>query len=168
MLPDALTALAAAGGAAVVQAAGSDAWEGLHSRLARWFGRGEAERERAELQRLDRSAAELVAAAADTAERVRERQKAVWTTRIETLLENLDDDEQRAQATAELQQLLEEKAPASAKHQIRAVVEAEKLKTTGLAGVRLGEVNASTNIDSRIKINEADGPVVGVQIDRLE
>ncbi|MGW3466207.1 hypothetical protein ACWDE9_44675, partial [Streptomyces olivaceoviridis] len=38
MLEQALTALAAAGGAAVVQAAGTDAWTGLRQAVARWFG----------------------------------------------------------------------------------------------------------------------------------
>lgn len=97
----------------MVQAAGSDAWEGLRSRLARWFGRGDAERERAELERLDRSAADLEAADIGTAERVRARQETVWQTRIEALLEGLGDDEQRAQAVAELQQLLEQAAPSA-------------------------------------------------------
>jgi hypothetical protein len=111
MLPEALTALAAAGGAAVVQAAGSDAWEGLRGRLARWFGRGNAERERVELERLDRSADELAAADADIAERIRTQQETVWQTRIEALLEDLADDEQRTRAAAQLQQLLEQVAP---------------------------------------------------------
>ncbi|MGW5284445.1 hypothetical protein ACWERI_34165 [Streptomyces collinus] len=114
MLAEAMTVLAAAGGSAVVQAAGTDAWEGLRSRLAQWFGRGDAARERAELERLERSAAALEAADAGTADRVRTRQEAVWTTRIEALLEDLDDDEQRAQAADQLRQLLKEAAPASA------------------------------------------------------
>lgn len=114
MLPEALTALAAAGGAAVVQAAGSDAWEGLRGRLARWLGRGDTTRERGELERLDRSAAELDAADTDTADRVRARQEAVWQTRIETMLEDLDDGEQRVQAAAQLRQLLAAAAPAPA------------------------------------------------------
>lgn len=104
-------ALAAAGGAAVVQAAGSDAWEGLRNRLARWFGRGDAERERGELERLERSAEELAAADAESAGRIRARQEAVWQTRIETLLEDLADDEQRAQAAGQLRQLLEQTVP---------------------------------------------------------
>ncbi|NXY98588.1 hypothetical protein HYE82_30255 [Streptomyces sp. BR123] len=113
MLAEALTALAAAGGAAVVQAAGTDAWEGLRSRLARWFGRGNAERERGELERLEHSAAEIVAADAGTADRVRARQEVVWQTRIETLLEGLDD-EQRTKAAGLLQELLEQATPPSA------------------------------------------------------
>ncbi|MFJ3923994.1 hypothetical protein [Streptomyces sp. NPDC090022] len=116
MLPEAMTALAAAGGAAVVQAAGNDAWYGLRGRLARWFGRGDAERERGELERLDRSAADLATADdtdSGTAERVRTRQEAVWQTRIEAVLEDMGDDEQRARAAAELRHLLEEAVPQS-------------------------------------------------------
>ncbi|MGW6890381.1 hypothetical protein ACWGKK_36565 [Streptomyces chartreusis] len=36
----------------------------------------------------------------------------MWKTRIEALLDGLDDDEQRAVAAAELRQLLQEAAPA--------------------------------------------------------
>lgn len=114
MLAEAMTVLAAAGGSAVVQAAGTDAWEGLRSRLAQWFGRGDVARERGELERLEDSAAELEAADTGVADRVRTRQEAVWATRIETLLEDLDDDEQRAQAADQLRQLLEEAAAAPA------------------------------------------------------
>ncbi|MGI5479451.1 hypothetical protein [Streptomyces lavendofoliae] len=103
-----MTALAAAGGAAVVHAAGSDEWEGLRSRLARWLSRGDAERERGELERLNHSAAELAAAA--MTDRVRARHEAAWQTRIETLLEDLDDDQQRDEAAAQLHQLLREVA----------------------------------------------------------
>ncbi|MFF5483631.1 hypothetical protein ACFY5C_41140 [Streptomyces sp. NPDC012935] len=110
MLAEAMTVLAAAGGSAVVQAAGTDAWEGLRSRLARWFGRGDTAREHSELERLDHSAAELEAADTTVADQVRTRQETAWTTRIETLLEQLDE-QQRAAATAELQQLLKQAAP---------------------------------------------------------
>ena len=41
MLAEALTALAAAGGTAVVQAAGKDAWTGFRARVAKWFARGD-------------------------------------------------------------------------------------------------------------------------------
>ncbi|MFD8819881.1 hypothetical protein ACFV23_52510 [Streptomyces sp. NPDC059627] len=56
MLDDELAALATAGAAAVVQAAGSDAWEGFRRRLARWLGNGDQDREDAEWQRLGESA----------------------------------------------------------------------------------------------------------------
>jgi hypothetical protein len=49
---EALAALAAAGGTAVVQAAGTDAWAGFRSRVAKWFARGDTEREQIALERL--------------------------------------------------------------------------------------------------------------------
>jgi hypothetical protein len=48
MLVETLAALAAAGGAAVVQAAGTDAWNGFRQAVARWFARGDAQREQAD------------------------------------------------------------------------------------------------------------------------
>ena len=111
MLEQALVALAAAGGTAVVQAAGTDVWIGLRGAVARWFGRGDERRERAELERLDQTAAELEAGDEAAVERSRIRQETVWQTRIEALLETLDDAE-RARAVDELRALLEEHAPA--------------------------------------------------------
>ncbi|MFF0629980.1 hypothetical protein [Streptomyces sp. NPDC004296] len=105
MLEQALETLAVAGGTAVVQAAGTDMWTGLRQAVARWFGRGDAQRERAELERLDQAASELENAEGAGAERVRVRQKVAWQTRIETLLESLDVPE-RAQAAEELSAVL--------------------------------------------------------------
>ncbi|CAM5506152.1 hypothetical protein [Streptomyces abikoensis] len=111
MLSEALTAAAAAGGTAVVRSAGTDAWPGLRQRVARWFGGGEA-RERAELERLDRTARALEAAtAAGQSERIRDRQEAVWQDRFETLLEGLAA-EQRDAAADELRLLVKEHAAA--------------------------------------------------------
>ena len=105
MLTESLTALAAAGGAAVAQAAGTDAWEGLRQRVAQWFGRGDERRERTELERLDSSAAELATARDTQLEQVRIRQEADWRARFETLLKSLEGNE-RAQAAANLHALL--------------------------------------------------------------
>ncbi|MGK5546409.1 hypothetical protein ACSNOH_17000 [Streptomyces sp. URMC 127] len=110
MLSEALTAAAAAGGTAVVRSAGTDAWPGLRQRVARWFGRGDEARERAELERLDRTARALEAAAASgQSERIRDRQEAVWQDRFETLLEGLPA-EQRDAAADELRALVKEHA----------------------------------------------------------
>ncbi|MDX3536847.1 hypothetical protein PV721_21210 [Streptomyces sp. MB09-01] len=109
MLAESLTALAAAGGAAVVQAATTDAWTGLRGRVARWFGRGDDRRVQVQLERLDRTAAELTASGG--AEREQELQERAWRTRFEDLLEGLDDTE-REEAAAELRALLEESARA--------------------------------------------------------
>ncbi|PIM68481.1 hypothetical protein CTU88_30725 [Streptomyces sp. JV178] len=103
-------ALTAAGGTAVVRAAGggtgtpTDAWAGLRRAVAAWFARGDAERERAELDRLDRTAAALTPAPApDDGTRI--RQEAAWQTRFEERLEHLDPAE-RVRAAEELRTLL--------------------------------------------------------------
>ncbi|WP_327254405.1 hypothetical protein [Streptomyces sp. NBC_01244] len=109
MLAESLAALAAAGGAAVVQAATTDAWTEVRDRVARWFGRGDGERERIQLERLDRTAAEL--AAAGGSEQEQNLQAQVWRTRFEDLLESLDDAG-RTDAAAGLRALLEDTAEA--------------------------------------------------------
>ncbi|QLE72556.1 hypothetical protein FGW37_13955 [Streptomyces rectiverticillatus] len=113
MLSEALTAAAAAGGTAVVQAAGTDAWTGLRERVAQWFGRGDETRERVELERLDRTAAALeTAARSRETERARDRQEAVWQDRFETRLEGLAAG-QREAAAGELKALVKEYGPPS-------------------------------------------------------
>ncbi|MBV1938573.1 hypothetical protein KUF83_18665 [Streptomyces sp. BV286] len=103
MLPEVLVSLAAAGGGAVVQAAGTDAWSRFSSQVARWLGRGDAQSEQGELERLRDSASELVSAG--QAEHVRLHHEALWQERIERLLETLGDLERR-QAAEELRVLL--------------------------------------------------------------
>ncbi|MFE7365783.1 hypothetical protein [[Kitasatospora] papulosa] len=106
MLVEGLVAVAAAGGGAIVQAAGTDAWNGIRGGFARIFGRGEAGREQAELERLDQTLAVLEAAQeGDEAQRVEIAQVARWQTRLETLLEELPEAEQQ-QVVAELQALV--------------------------------------------------------------
>ncbi|MGW9286391.1 hypothetical protein ACWGSA_30285, partial [Streptomyces diastaticus] len=100
-----MTALATAGGTAVVQAAGTDAWTGVRQQVARWFGRGNPQREHAELERLEQTAGELEAARPTEVERVRIRQESAWQGRIEALLESLEDGE-RARIADELRTLL--------------------------------------------------------------
>ncbi|MEU3448097.1 hypothetical protein AB0H29_12865 [Streptomyces thermolilacinus] len=96
MLGESLTVVAAALGTAVVQAAGTQAWDGLRGGVARVLGRGRPERETVELEWLDRTAAALHAAEPEQAEVERARQEAVWGTRLATLLESLPEDERRA------------------------------------------------------------------------
>ncbi|WP_406291605.1 hypothetical protein [Streptomyces sp. NBC_00624] len=106
MLVEGLIALAGAGGGAIVQAAGTDAWNGIRGGVARLFGRGESGREQAELERLDRTRAVLEAAQdGNETERVQIAQAAVWQTRLETLLEELPETE-RQQVVAELKALV--------------------------------------------------------------
>jgi hypothetical protein len=105
MLTEALTALAAASGSAVVQAAGTDAWATLRQRAAQLISRGNSGRERVELERLDRTASELDEACDEAAGCARIRQESAWRTRFEILFEALDEAEQQHVA-AELQRLI--------------------------------------------------------------
>lgn len=54
-----VAAAVAAGGTAVVQAAGTDAWAIVRQRTARLLSRDDPERERTELMRLDQTATDL-------------------------------------------------------------------------------------------------------------
>ncbi|WP_327288707.1 hypothetical protein [Streptomyces sp. NBC_01198] len=112
MLVEGSLALAAATGGAVVQAAGTDAWNAVRGGIARVLGRGEEAGERRELERLDRTSAVLEAAAEGEAEQVRAAQAAVWQSRLELLLEELPEEQQQ-QVAAELQALIDQAAAAA-------------------------------------------------------
>ncbi|MER6445425.1 hypothetical protein [Streptomyces venezuelae] len=109
MLEEGLVALATAGGTAVVQAAGTQAWDAFRARVARLLGRGDDERERAELERLDRTADALQAQPSAEVARTRLRQEASWQTRFEALLEDVGSTE-REQIAAELRALVQDHA----------------------------------------------------------
>jgi hypothetical protein len=112
MLTEAMTALAAAGGAAVVKAAGTDAWEGLRQQVARFLAKEDHQRERLELERLDQTAVALEGIDAGEVAPARIRQEASWQTRFEALLEGLDGDE-RQQAATQLREILNKQPSAS-------------------------------------------------------
>ncbi|TQL00123.1 hypothetical protein FB563_5210 [Streptomyces puniciscabiei] len=112
MLVEALLALAATGGGAIVQAAGTDAWNGVRDGIARVLGRGEPAREQAELERLDRTRVVLDAASEGEYTLVQAAQAAVWQSRLEMLMEELPDV-QRQQVAAELQAVIEQASAAS-------------------------------------------------------
>ncbi|MGW4895096.1 hypothetical protein ACWEQL_22910 [Kitasatospora sp. NPDC004240] len=107
MLVETVTAVAAAGGAGVVQAAGTDTWTALRARVARLLGRGRPETERAVLERLDRTGEALTATGPDIAAQVSSQQEASWRTRFEDFLDTLGPAEQ-AVAVEELRALLAE------------------------------------------------------------
>ena len=140
MLAEALTALAAAGGTAVVQAAGQDAWAGFRSRVAKWFARGDTERERVTLERLDRTAAALEAADPGAVERVRASQEASWQTLFEVLLEGLDGERQQ-RAADELRDLLGGQAAAIGQDAVAVAGDVDiHAETGGAAAWRMGKV----------------------------
>jgi hypothetical protein len=93
MLTEALTAVAAGGGMAVVQAAGSDTWAWFRTRCARLVGRGDGAREAEALERLDRTAAALAASEEGERERVRAVHAVLWQGEFASLLESLGEEE---------------------------------------------------------------------------
>ncbi|MFF9364474.1 hypothetical protein [Streptomyces griseoluteus] len=103
MSAEALAALATAGGAAVVQAAGTDAWLSVRLAVARLLGRNDDAQETVELARLDQMQAALTADEETTGQR--ERWEAVWQTRLEMSLETLDA-QARAIAAAQLAEVV--------------------------------------------------------------
>lgn len=93
MLNEALTAIAAAGGTAVVQAIGTDVWMLVRGRVGVLLGRGDATREQAVLTRLDRTAGELEQAP-DGHDAIHTRLEDSWRTRFEDFLDELPPEAQ--------------------------------------------------------------------------
>ncbi|MFJ3905764.1 hypothetical protein [Streptomyces sp. NPDC090025] len=106
MLTEALAALAAAGGTAVVQAAATDAWTGTRERVAGWLGRSDDSRVPGELELLDETARSLGAAAPDQLAEVAAHHEALWRVRFADALEAVRDAVQRERAAEELRALL--------------------------------------------------------------
>jgi hypothetical protein len=88
----------AAGGTAVVQAAGTDARAGFRAPSRSGLAPGDTGREQVVLERRDRTAAALEAAGPGEVERVQARQETSWQTLFEILLEGLQGEEQRRAA----------------------------------------------------------------------
>jgi hypothetical protein len=111
MLAEELAALAATGGTAVIQAAGTDLWVTFRERVAGLFGRGHQRQTEAALEQLDQTAVMLEQAVTDSedetdVERVRTRLEIAWQTRFTDLLESLDPGE-REEAAERLRELVE-------------------------------------------------------------
>ncbi|MEV0533901.1 hypothetical protein [Kitasatospora sp. NPDC050463] len=118
MLVEAFTALAAAGGAGIVQAAGTDVWTAVRERAARLLGRGRPEVEQAALERLDRTGQALESAAPEERQGVAGRHAAAWQTRLEDFLDGLDPIE-RAAAGAQLRALIDLAATTAAPDRVQ-------------------------------------------------
>ncbi|GGS33902.1 hypothetical protein F2B00_27165 [Streptomyces parvus] len=114
MLTEALLALAAAGGTAVVQAAGTEAWGSVSEGVARMFRRRSGDGAEDGAQReLDRTALVL---ASDDAEGS-SRQASLWGQRFAALLSDADD-QVRQQAETELRQLISLVPGVADRHQV--------------------------------------------------
>jgi hypothetical protein len=93
-----ITALAAAGGTAVVQAASTDTWNTVKAALARLLSRGDTTTETAELEHLERTREALTGAAAAG----RTRMEGAWQIYLEAFLRDITDQEARAEAAHQL------------------------------------------------------------------
>ncbi|EFE76933.1 hypothetical protein SSIG_04506 [Streptomyces filamentosus NRRL 11379] len=102
MLTESLAALAAAGGTAVVSAAGTELWDTFRTRVAGLLGRGNDTAERITLERLDRTAAEPEPTAASAADLA-----SAWASRFSDALEEAPPGEQERLA-AQLRELVDE------------------------------------------------------------
>jgi hypothetical protein len=94
-LVEALIALAALAGNAVVTAAVTDAWGGAKKGFARLLGRGDPDKTKAVERRLEETRDQLAGATGADLERVRAALEAQWTTRLSDLLEDdpgVEDD----------------------------------------------------------------------------
>ena len=87
MLTEALTALAATGGTALVTAMVTDGWDSVRARVARLFGRGDAQQADAAAARLDQSRAALAGLSGPDLEQAQAEQQVIWRTRLGDLLE---------------------------------------------------------------------------------
>ena len=95
MLAEALAALAAAGGTALVEAATTDAWERAKVGFALLFGRGDERRTAVIEGRLEGTRAELVPLTGTELERTREARAAEWTIRLRDALDEHPDSAER-------------------------------------------------------------------------
>jgi hypothetical protein len=102
MLGEALSALASAGGTALVGAMVSDGWEGLRARFARLLGHGDATEIASAGVRLEEARVVLAELAGDELARAQAEQEIVWRTRLGDLLER------DPQAAVELRALIAE------------------------------------------------------------
>ncbi|MFD4399681.1 hypothetical protein [Kitasatospora sp. NPDC058397] len=105
MLSEALSALAPAGGAGIVQAAGTGVWAATRERIACLLGLARSGDERLAQARLDRTSQELEAAAPQERAALAQRQEHTWQTRLADFLEGLKPAEQD-QAAEQLRALL--------------------------------------------------------------
>ncbi|NML52815.1 hypothetical protein HHL19_08225 [Streptomyces sp. R302] len=102
MLNESLIALAAAGGTAVVQAAGTEAWGSVRDGVVRIFRRRPGRSGEDDVE-LDLERTELVRASQDA--EGNSRQASLWEARFSALLGDVDD-RLRQQTEAELRQLI--------------------------------------------------------------
>ncbi|MFJ2780544.1 MULTISPECIES: hypothetical protein [unclassified Kitasatospora] len=105
VLSEALRAIAADAGFAIIDTAGTDLWPPFRYQVASWLAQDGGQAERSELARLAETAAALRAAGDAEARSIAARHAVVWQDRFIALLEQLGTAE-RDPAAARLQRLV--------------------------------------------------------------
>ncbi|MER5883335.1 hypothetical protein ABT160_05865 [Streptomyces sp. NPDC001941] len=108
MLTEGCVALAAAGGTAVVQAAGTDAWSALRGRCAALLGRGDADGEQRARARLDATAQALAHRAGDGGDALDEEHRLLWQRVFTALLTSTASTDEAEGVHGELRSLVAE------------------------------------------------------------
>lgn len=98
MLVEALAALAATGGNALVSAMVTDSWEGVRARFARLLGRGDPKATDEAAARLEDSHAVLAGRSGADLERAQAELEIAWRTRLADLLESHPEAEDELRA----------------------------------------------------------------------
>jgi hypothetical protein len=91
VIPEWMTALAAAGGSALAGAMATDAWETTRARFARLFGRADTPQRAVIEARLDSDVTALERAGHGDRDRIRHELAAAWEARLAGLLESEPD-----------------------------------------------------------------------------
>ncbi|MDX3130805.1 hypothetical protein PV367_13620 [Streptomyces europaeiscabiei] len=154
MLVESLTALALSCGTAVVQAAGTDAWNGLRTRVGDLFAHGEAARTDAELARLDHTAEVLSSANGRDSKRLRE--EGMWQGRFEALLESLDTPGQN-RAAEQLREMLSFVAASTGDTAMRTGKATASEGGSAVTGIKRGR-GSQTGPAAAVETGDADAP----------
>jgi len=134
-------ALAGAGGAALVGAAATDAWQFARAGFARLLGRGDARRRELAETRLDATAADLERAGDAGRDEMRQVLLSAWQTRLADLLSENPD---AADALRALTEQITAALPAERQTRVQAVRTGAIIQTGGgiaNTGVVMGNVN---------------------------
>lgn len=142
MLGDALVALAALSGNAVVTAATTDAWEAVRHKFARLLGRGNPDKEQLAVDRLEETRQLLAGAPDADLEQTRAGQAERWAGRLADFLEeNPDAEDELRTLTAEVQASLPVAAVSATDHGVAAGRDVKVRADRG--GVAAGVIHGS-------------------------
>jgi hypothetical protein len=144
VLVEAMAALAAAGGTALVEAATTDAWQKAKVGFMQIFGRGDDSQAAATEGRLENTRNQLVHLTGTELERVRGARAAEWTTRLQDALEDNPDSAKTLQRI--LAELAATGVPGSVEAKGRSVIVAgDMANVANLGGISAGAIHGDVS-----------------------